>query len=1176
MVPIRRAVLAAILLAFLAVPGGPEGSPLRLAVPRPEAVAAVSWPPSTGLLLAEVVTGGASASDEFIEITNAASVPLELAGLELVYVTSSGGTLTRKASWSTSRTLDPGRHLLVANSGGVHAAVADATYSGGLAATGGALVLRPVGGAAIDAVGWGDASNAFVEGTAAAAPPAGSSIERRPGGLAGNVVDTNDNAADWFVQAVPSAQGLAAPPAPVVPASPTPTASPPSSGSPAPSADPTPTETPAPTETPTPAPTPTPTPTPTATPSPTPAPLSIAAARALPDGVTATIIGVLTTDLGALESGHTSFVQDESAGIALYAAGGTPSSWPAGSTVRATGTLADRYGLRSLRTDAASITLEGSAAPLPALLVRSTGLLGETEEGRRVAVSGTVIGAPTSMTDGLGLVVDDGSGGIRVVIGPAALGTTTVSGGALVEVAGPLGQRDSSGSGSTGYRVHATLPGELVVRAATPSPSPSATPDPSAVPTSSPEASPTPPAASPSPAPSPTPTSPPTSPPDLTLLSIADARAYQAGSRLRIGGVVTAEAGRLGTPSLGAIQDSTAGIAIRLPADAPTLSRGARVEVTGSLAEPFGQLELRVEPGQLAVIGPGDLPAPVAVDGATIDERVEGQLVTAVGLLEATPARVPSGDVALSLLDPAGRRMRVVADSTSGLGPADFSKGATYRVVGVAGQRASRRGRLDGYRIWLRDRGDVERLDGQLVPSADPSPAGPAPGSAEGGAGAGPEVVPIARAVAARGARVRVVGAVTVGPELLDAGGRRIVMEDPSGAVEVLLPADGSRVKAGDRLEVSGTITRAYGAPRLRATAVEPRAGGPSVAPLDLLGAPGVAQEWRLVRLRGTVVTVRRLGGRWLAELEVGRERVPIIGLPGSAIPSTAIENGRTATIVGVVRRPYPSATDRRFGVLPRSSGDVTLGGRGSGSTATGRGTGISASSAAPAAGHLVPRGTGNGGGRPGPSGPGGALDPAVPDVDLGLLGDHLGQLIRVGGLVVGVESDAVVLDDGTARGRVVLSQDAAVYLPLLAPGDPLNAVGRVIVSDGRPELVVDDAAGLVRVGDLGEPVPMISTDQADGSTPAASDPDLFSTSAASEASPPDPIPGEASRLRASGIELGADGRSTGVLLAVLGVVSAATLGLGGLRRRRIRRSLAARLARRLATFVAAERGTVR
>jgi hypothetical protein len=48
----------------------------------------------------------------------------------------------------------------------VYAALADVTYSSGFAATGGAIALRVVGGTAIDAVGWGDASSSFVEGTA--------------------------------------------------------------------------------------------------------------------------------------------------------------------------------------------------------------------------------------------------------------------------------------------------------------------------------------------------------------------------------------------------------------------------------------------------------------------------------------------------------------------------------------------------------------------------------------------------------------------------------------------------------------------------------------------------------------------------------------------------------------------------------------------------------------------------------------------------------------------------------------------------------------------------------------------------------------------------------------------------------------------------------------------------
>ncbi len=173
------------------------------------------WPASSGALVAEVVTGGASASDEYVELTNAATSPVDLGGLELVYATSTGSTVTRKATWTSPRPLEPGQHLLVANAAGAYAALADATYSGGFAATGGALAMRPVGGTPIDAVGWGDATNAFVEGVAASAPPAGSSIERRPGGSAGNVTDTNDNATDWLIQAAPEPRNLASPPFPV-------------------------------------------------------------------------------------------------------------------------------------------------------------------------------------------------------------------------------------------------------------------------------------------------------------------------------------------------------------------------------------------------------------------------------------------------------------------------------------------------------------------------------------------------------------------------------------------------------------------------------------------------------------------------------------------------------------------------------------------------------------------------------------------------------------------------------------------------------------------------------------------------------------------------------------------------------------------------------------------------
>src|ERR1035437_3168412 len=189
--------------------------------PPPGPGAAAPWPSSTGLLLAEVVTGGLSASDEYVEIANAGPVPADLGDCELIYVTASGATTTRKALFGAPLLLAPGQHLLVANAAGIYGPIADATYSGGLAADGGALALRNSEGSVVDAVGWGTAANEYVEGSVAPAPPAKSSLERRPGGPEGNTVDTNDNGSDWFVQPNPIPQSLSSTPTSGATATPT-------------------------------------------------------------------------------------------------------------------------------------------------------------------------------------------------------------------------------------------------------------------------------------------------------------------------------------------------------------------------------------------------------------------------------------------------------------------------------------------------------------------------------------------------------------------------------------------------------------------------------------------------------------------------------------------------------------------------------------------------------------------------------------------------------------------------------------------------------------------------------------------------------------------------------------------------------------------------------------------
>jgi hypothetical protein len=169
--------------------------------------------------------------------------------------------------------------------------------------------------------------------------------------------------------------------------------------------------------------------------------------------------------------------------------------------------------------------------------------------------------------------------------------------------------------------------------------------------------------------------------------------------------------------------------------------------------------------------------------------------------------------------------------------------------------------------------------------------------------------------------------------------------------------------------------------------------------------------------------------------------------------------------------------------------------------------------------------------------------------VELGSLADHPGERVRVGGLVVELATDGFTLDDGTATGRIVLTGDAAAYLELIDPGDPLEATGRVELDpvDG-PSLVVDTAADLIRVGDLGM----------SGST-ASADPGL-SGSGTTTTAPPDP--GPARRVADVGGPL-PDPTVLGVGWLVLVIGLSVVVGL--VRRRRMRQALAARIAARLA-----------
>jgi hypothetical protein len=553
--------------------------------------------------------------------------------------------------------------------------------------------------------------------------------------------------------------------------------------------------------------------------------------------------------------------------------------------------------------------------------------------------------------------------------------------------------------------------------------------------------------------------------------------------------------------------------------------------VTGKLAAPYGQLEIRPGATDVRVLGTGSLPEPSLLDAAPLSEAVEGRLGTAAGRLDAKPTKSSSGDVTFVLVRDDGAVMKVFADASARVAATTLTVGATYRVTGVVGQRASGSGVLDGYRICLRDAADITTLSD--APAVTPRPTANAKPS---GAPDSPSIVTIAAALRIDDRDVRIDAIVTAPATLLDATGRRIVVQDASAAVELLLPTGTAAPPVGTRIRATGRMGVAYGAPRLRADAldiVSGRSGGPT--PIVLHTPPGSAHEWRLVTIAGRVASVHKLGDRWRAEITVGGKAAVVVGQPGAGIPSTALVEGRIASVTGIARRPFPNATDRRYAVTPRFPADVRLVGAASGGGAsTGSNGGPSTTGGSPDAAQS------------------GAPIPDAPDVDLDDLGGHIGALVRVGGLVVDLGPTGFTLDDGTAIGRIELRGVALDALPLIEPDDALNAIGRVEMAADGPIVVVDDAGRLILSGD---PV------AAAGSTLASAAPSLASS----------PSLDGASLGRFAGLggpPGGFDGSIAG--MATLLAVSAASVVVTFLRRRHARRRLAARVADRLAALAGA------
>lgn len=663
------------------------------------------------LLVSEVMTGGTSASDEFIELYNPGPQALPLEGLEVIYVTATGGTITRKASWASGAPSVPaGAHVLVANGSGIFAAVADITYTGGLAATGGSVAIRILGASsAVDAVGWGTAASTWMEGSPAAAAAAGHAIERLPGGAAGSGQDSDQNSVDFAEIATPDPQNTLSAPIPVgtQAPSPSPTSSPTSGATVTPPPG-TPSSTASPSSTPDGSQIPTSIPTQSPTPEPTAVPLTIAAARSLPDGAAVVVEGVTLT--GSTFSDGGGYLADASGGIAVLVSDGT---FPRGMSVRIGGTLDQRFSQRTIRAEASGVIVVGPAAG-PNAQSTGTGSVGESVEGELVEVVGNVVSSQTVLSTGIAVDLDDGSGAVRILAGSeTGIDTSGWQRGAQLRLHGVVGQRDSTGSGSVGYRVQPrdALDVASIVPPASSSPSPvgsgSASPAPSG---------------------------------DSSLLSIAEARAAPFNARVRVRGIVTLPSG-LAEAGSAAIQDSSAAILLRLGDEAGSLRAGELVEVFGTRSTKAGMETIRVtDPPRR--LGSQSQPDPRRRATGSLGEKDEAMLIVVRGAVTITPRRTSAENVYFDLDDGSGP-VRVFISPRSGIGTDTLLLGSWLDLAGVLGQETTGKLPDRGYRIWPRTAGDLRIVAsaaaGASAGGESPLGTGGGTGLSGGGSGAGAE-----------------------------------------------------------------------------------------------------------------------------------------------------------------------------------------------------------------------------------------------------------------------------------------------------------------------------------------------------------------------------------------------------------------------------------------------------
>jgi uncharacterized protein len=172
---------------------------------------------STTVVISEFrVRGPAGGSDEFIELHNRSSAPVNIGGWTIRGSNATGGVSVR-LTITTGTVLNPGCFFLATNSstsGGPYSGTVpgNQTYATGITDDGG-IAVAMADGTLVDQVGM-SAGSAYKEGTPLASlgsTNVNRGYERKPGGPSGHGTDTDNNSSDFQILAPSQPQNLSSP-----------------------------------------------------------------------------------------------------------------------------------------------------------------------------------------------------------------------------------------------------------------------------------------------------------------------------------------------------------------------------------------------------------------------------------------------------------------------------------------------------------------------------------------------------------------------------------------------------------------------------------------------------------------------------------------------------------------------------------------------------------------------------------------------------------------------------------------------------------------------------------------------------------------------------------------------------------------------------------------------------